>query len=87
MELLRIILSILLFVFGCYFLYDLFITGFDLLILLLVPISFYGAYLLSPKDREKNDWVDIVGEVIEFPIKATISVARIITGAIRVMDD
>lgn len=87
MELLRIILSILLFIFGCYFVYDLFTTGFDFLILLLIPASFYGAYLVWPSEREETGWVDIVGEIIEFPVRAAIAAARTLAAAIRVIDD
>ena len=86
-EQLRIVLSILLFVFGCYFVYDLFTTGFDLLILLLVPASFYGAYLIWPNDREETGWLDIIGEIIEFPIRAAILAARTLARTIRTLDD
>jgi len=42
---------------------------------------------MFPKNREYNDWVDIVGEIIEFPVKVAIAAARYIAGAVRVFDD
>lgn len=87
MDAIRATLSIILFIFGCYFAYDLFVTGFDFLILLLVPASFYSAYLIWPGDREETGWLDIVGEIIEFPIRAAILAARTLARTIRTLDD
>lgn len=87
MDAIRAALSIILFIFGCYFAYDLFVTGFDFLILLLVPASFYSAYLIWPSEREETGWIELVGEIIEFPVKIAIAAARYIAGAVRVFDD
>ncbi|WP_420590535.1 hypothetical protein [Bacterioplanoides sp.] len=89
-EQLRIILSILLFIFGCYFVYDLFANGFDFLVLLLMLAGFYLAKLMWPKYSRMSDryeWLESVGEIIEFPISIFIQGAKFLAQSARLMGD
>lgn len=87
MEYLRIMLSITLFVCGCYFSYDLFSNGFHWLLLLLVPLCFYAAYRIWPDNVDDSPWLEVVGDIIEWPIRAMIAVARMLVGVIRLIGD
>ena len=74
---LRMILAILVFLLGCYLIYDMVAQGFSWLVLAAVVTSFVVANLLWPKGRKENDavensleFVDVIEILITLPFRA-----------------
>jgi len=70
MNQIRVFLSILIFSVCCYLIIDLFITGFDGLVLCSSLIGFVITHYLWPtKPNEEEEWYDIFEAVIDFPYR------------------
>ena len=68
----RLIIAVILFTLGIYLIADLFISGFDLILLVAALGCFALAYYIKPrhKDDEYDAIFDIVDLVIELPFRA-----------------
>lgn len=71
MDNVRVFLSTLIFVLGCYLLIFLYWDGFNFFILAGAIVSFCVAHYLLPKDRRKNDerfeFLDLLELIIDIP--------------------
>ncbi len=72
----RLLLAVLLFCLGVYLVWDLFVAGFDFIVLLSVLFCFIAAHYIKPKssDRDESSVVwDILDFIVDIPFK-TISI-------------
>lgn len=85
MDVIRIIVSIFLFLMGCYFGFDLILNNFNWKVLIGLIAIFVAAYLVWPKNHKlDNDLIEIIGNIIEFPFRLLIWIFR---GIVRLMRD
>jgi len=68
---LRILMAVLSFAFGAYLLVDLFINGFNWLILIFALLAFFAAHYLWPKGEEiDSSALELIGYIIDLPFRA-----------------
>lgn len=85
MDIIRIVISIFLFFMGCYFTFDLILNDFNWKVLVALISCFLAAYLIWPKDHHVDgDWIELIGNIIEFPFRLMIWISR---GIVRLMRD
>lgn len=85
MDIIRIVISILLFFMGCYFAFDLILNDFNWKVLVGLILSFVAAYLIWPKEHKiDGDLIELIGNIIEFPFKLLLWIFR---GIVRLMRD
>ncbi len=86
MDGIRYLLAILFCCLGFYLAFDLFVTGFDVLVLAAVIGCFVIAHYIKPesdRDKDANDWVDLLDIVIDFPFKMVALFVRSLSGIFR----
>ncbi|SMF47283.1 hypothetical protein SAMN02745866_03040 [Alteromonadaceae bacterium Bs31] len=69
MDELRIFLSIVCFFTGCYTLYDLLASGFDIFVFIICPLSFILAHYLWPPNSKDSPLLDLIEIIIDLPFK------------------
>lgn len=82
----RLIIAVILFALGAYFIIDLFISGFDLLLLAAALGCFGLAYYIKPKSKD-DDYgfiFDLIDLIIELPFRA---IAFALRGIGRIFKD
>lgn len=87
MDLLRTIFATILFCTSSYLVYDLFTSGFDLIVLLFCIGGYLlSHYILPEKKPEAGDWFDILELVIDLPYRLIALSIRSIGRLIRSSD-
>lgn len=77
----RMILSVITFLLGCYLIFDLFNAGFNFFILSGAILSFILAHYLWPKNMKKGDdeghWVlDLIEFIVDIPFRSVAYILR-----------
>lgn len=71
MEFLRALLSLFLFCFSTYLLLDLFVNGFDGVVLVAVIGGYIAVHYIWPRGgRYNGDWYDLLELVLDLPFRA-----------------
>ncbi len=84
MDVIRITLASILFCISSYLIYDLFVNGFDFLVLAACILGYIAVHFLIPKKRiEESAWYEFLAEVIDIPFRFIALVLRGIGGLFR----
>lgn len=81
LEYARFIMSVILFCMGVFLLLDLFITGFDVKVLMFALGCLLVVHFLRPKWRnaDKGDWYDAFDLILDFPFRCLSYLLRMFT--------
>lgn len=79
MDELRLVIALACFILGVYLIYDLFVNGFNLVVLSSVVGTFVLAHFVKPKRTPNDDWNilwELIDIVVDIPFKAIAIILR-----------